>query len=215
MARYTRAHDLDSWLCDPRIATRGFAHRWHSTVAAGNGEDAFLALVDAHLRPEFDVLDLGCGHGELTLDLATRCRSVTGIERETGYLELARELAAERQVTNARFHQVNLAGPDETDRPFAAIPLPDASIDLFVNRRGPILRRYLAEALRVARPGAAIVGLHPAGNAPPPSWTDLLPEPYRAFFTTWSNAQVTAWVTEPLDAAGIADYTQNKPCPDC
>lgn len=207
MSRYTRAHDLDSWLRDPRIATRGFAHRWHSTVAAGNGEDAFLALVDAHLRPEFEVLDLGCGHGELTLDLATRCRSITGIEREAGYLELARELAAERQVTNARFHQVNLAGPDETDRPFAAIPLPDASIDLFINRRGPILRRYLAEARRVARPGAAIVGLHPAGNAPPPSWTALLPEPYRAYFTTWPQAQVTAWVTEPLDTAGIAEYS--------
>ena len=122
------------------------------------------------------------------------------------WFRLARELAAERQVNNAHFFQVDLAGPDEIDRPFAAIPLPDASVDLFVNRRGPILRRYLAEALRVARPGAAVVGLHPAGDAPPPSWADLLPEAYRSNFTTWPHAQVTAGVSEPLEAAGIAEY---------
>lgn len=207
MSRYARAHDLDSWLHDPRIAERGFAHRWQSTVAAGNGEDAFLALIDAHLRPEFDVLDIGCGHGELALELAMRCRTVTGIEREAGYLDLAQELAVERQIANAHFFQVNLAGANESDRPFAAIPLPDESIDLFVNRRGPILRRYLAEATRVARPGAAIVGLHPAGNPPPPSWISLLPEHYQAYFAPWSHAQVTEWVTEPLDAAGIVDYS--------
>ena len=42
MAKYARAPDMDSWLRDPRIAARGFAHRWQSSVAAGNGEDAFL-----------------------------------------------------------------------------------------------------------------------------------------------------------------------------
>ena len=90
MTKYARACDMDSWLRDPRIAARGFAHRWHSSVAAGNGEDAFIELVDQHLRPDSDVLDLGCGHGELTLTLAARCRTIVGIEREPGYLELDR-----------------------------------------------------------------------------------------------------------------------------
>ena len=72
MTKYERAHDLDNWMRDPRIAARGFAHRWHSAIASGNGEDAFIALVEQHLHPDYDVLDLGCGHGELTLNLATR-----------------------------------------------------------------------------------------------------------------------------------------------
>jgi len=202
-----RAIDLDSWLRDPRINERGFAHRWKSQVAGGNGEDAFISLVEQHLHPDSDLLDVGCGHGELTLTLASRCRSIVGIERDPGYFKLANELAAERGVTNIRFFQVNLAGPDEPDRPFAGIPLPDASIDLIINRRGPILRRYLVEAIRVTRQGAAIVGLHPTGNATPPPWRGELPDAFQDVFNFMPFEQVATWVTEPLDAAGISDYS--------
>jgi 23S rRNA (guanine745-N1)-methyltransferase len=198
---------MDSWLRDPRIAARGFAHRWQSSVAAGNGEDAFIALVEQYLRPDCDVLDLGCGHGEFTLTLAARCRTIVGIEREPGYLELAKELAAEQNITNAQFFQVNLAGAEDEDRVFAGISLADDSIDLFVNRRGPILRRYLAEAMRVARCGAVIVGLHPTGNVPAPPWCDKLPESYRKVFMVLSFDEVTGWVTDPLRTAGLTDYS--------
>lgn len=207
MTKYARAHDMDSWLRDPRIAARGFAHRWHSSVAAGNGEDAFMDLVDQYIRPEYDVLDLGCGHGELTLTLAARCRTIVGLEREPCYLELAKELATEQNVANALFYQVNLAGVEDEDHDFAGFPLADESIDLFVNRRGPILRRYLDEAIRVARPGAVIVGLHPTGNAPTPSWRDQLPEPYRNVLMALSFDEVTGWVIDPLRTAGISDYS--------
>jgi hypothetical protein len=37
--RYATAHDLDSWKTDQRIAAQGFAHRWDSVIADGNGED--------------------------------------------------------------------------------------------------------------------------------------------------------------------------------
>jgi SAM-dependent methyltransferase len=198
---------MDGWLRDPRIAERGFAHRWQSSVSAGNGEDAFIALVEQYLRPDCDVLDLGCGHGELTLILAARCRSIIGIEREPGYLELAKELAAEQNITNARFFQENLAGIGDEDRVFAGIPLVDDSIDLFVNRRGPLLQRYLDEALRVARPGAVIVGLHPTGNTSAPTWHDQLPEPYQKVFMALSFDKVSGWVVDPLRAAGISDYS--------
>lgn len=205
--KYTRAHDMDSWRSDPRIAARGFAHRWHSSVAAGNGEDAFIELVEQYLRPERDVLDVGCGHGEFTLTLAARCRTITGIEREPGYLDLAKELAAEQKITNVQFYQVDLNGAAEQAQDFAGIPLPDASIDLFINRRGPILRRYLEEARRVARRGAVMVGLHPTGIAPAPSWRDELPAPYLQACTAFSYDEVTGWVIKPLQAAGITEYS--------
>lgn len=198
---------MDSWLRDPRIATRGFAHRWQSSVAAGNGEDAFIALVDQFLHPDCAVLDLGCGHGEYTLTLAARCRAIVGIERDAGYLALAKELAAEQNVTNAQFFQVNLIGAKEEGRVFAGLPLADDSIDLFINRRGPILLRYLDEAIRVARRGAVIVGLHPTGNLPTPPWRDELPEPYQPVFRGLSFDEVTGWVTDPLHAVGISDYS--------
>lgn len=207
MTRYARAHDMDNWLRDPRIAARGFAHRWQSSVGAGNGEDAFIELVEQYLRPDCDVLDLGCGHGELTLILAARCGTIVGIERNPDYLALAKELAAEQKVSNVQFYEVHLAGSEDEDRPFASIPLADDSIDLFVNRRGPLLKRYLGEALRVARRGAVFVGLHPTGNAPAPTWRDQLPEPYQDVFIALPFEQVTSWVTEPLLKAGISDYS--------
>ena len=207
VTKYSRAHDMDGWLRDSRIAARGFAHRWQSSVASGNGENAFIALVDHYLHPECDVLDLGCGHGELTLTLAPRCRSIVGIERIPEYVELARELAAEQQVPNVQFYEVNVAGADDNDRPFAGIPLADDSIDVFINRRGPVLQRYLDEALRVARPSAVMVGLHPAGNTVPPPWNDQLPEPYRNILKALPCDEVAGWVITPLRRAGISDYS--------
>lgn len=207
MTRYARAHDMDSWQRDPRIAERGFAHRWQSSVASGNGEDAFIDLVDQYLRPDCDVLDLGCGHGEFTLILAARCHSIVGIERNPDYLELAWELTKEQNVTNAQFYQAHLAGADDEERGFVGIPIANNSIDLFINRRGPLLKRYLDEAIRVGRPGAILVGLHPTGNAPAPLWLDQLPTTYQSKFKVYSFEAVTEWVTGPLQAAGIAEYS--------
>lgn len=207
LPKYQRAYDMDSWLRDSRIAERGYIHRWQSAIAPDNGEDAFIELIEQHLHTNCDVLDLGCGHGEFTLSLAARCRTITGVERNPEYLALAQELTAEQKVNNVRFLQADLAGPDEQTRPFVGIPLPDASIDLFINRRGPGLRRYLAEAIRLARPGAIIIGLHPAGNAPAPVWQSRLPKPLQDVFMAVPYEEVASWVTEPLRASNIFNYS--------
>ena len=110
-------------------------------------------------------------------------------------------------MPNIRFYQVKLAGADDKDRPFAGMPLTDDSIDLFINRRGPILQRYLDEALRVARLGAVIVGLHPVGNTSTPTWNEQLPDQYRNVLKAYSFDEVTNWVTTPLRTAGISDYS--------
>lgn len=209
MARYARATDMDSWIKDPRIAARGFAHRWKSEVDPGNGEDAFIEQLDVLVRPNSDILDVGCGHGELTLRVAERCRSVVGIERDPGLVELAQELKAERGAHNVQFLQVHLTSRDEPGSGAGGVPLPTDSIDLFINRRGPILKRYLDEAIRLARAGAVVLGLHPAGNAPVPDWRGELPEVFQNEFGALSYEEVAGWVMGPLTQAGITDYEVN------
>lgn len=203
-SRYRFASDLESWRSDRRVNERGFAHRWSSVVADGNGEDMFIELLDEHIAADLDVLDLGCGHGEFTLQLAPRVRSITGIERHSEYLELANELAAETDAANARFLQAELAGPHEEHRG-GSLPLPDRSVDLIVDRRGPVLDRYIDDLLRVARPGATIVGLHPAGGPPRPSWIDLTPT-LADRFAALRFEDVVSWVVDPLTRLSIHDY---------
>jgi SAM-dependent methyltransferase len=198
--RYALAHDLDDWKTDPRIAERGFAHRWDSIVEDGNGEDFFLELLDRHLRPGLDVLDVGCGHGPLALKLAGTVRSVVGVERNAGYLSLAGELLAESGLANVRFVRAEL-----DERHGGSLPLPDQSVDLVVDRRGPTLDRFIDDLRRVARPGAVIVGMHPAGTAPRPSWAVSMPS-LASRFASMDYAEVAGWVTAPLTRHGISDF---------
>lgn len=202
--RYARAHDLDSWKADERIAARGFAHRWDSVVADGNGEDFFLDLLDQHLRASAVVLDVGCGHGELALSVARRARFVIGLDRHRPGLELAAELRGESGLRNVRFIESDLAAPAQGRRG-APLPLADHCVDLVIDRRGPTLSCYLDDLRRVARPGTVVIGMHPAGTAPPPSWAASIPSLLDRF-QWFGHDEVASWVTGPLTRQGLAEY---------
>lgn len=51
------------------------------------------------MRPPMSVLDLGCGHGRHSSELAARGYSVTGVDRTAGFIELARRDAERRGVS--------------------------------------------------------------------------------------------------------------------
>ena len=187
--------DLSEWEVDDRLSARGFVHGWRSHVGAGNGEAFFDALVHGHLRRDAVVLDVGCGHGSYACELAAHCRRVIGLDGDPKVVDLARELAGERGVRNVEFRQVRLAaGPDETG-------IPGRSVDVFACRRGPVLAKWLGLALRVARPGAVAVGVHPTGGAGAvPSWNSDLPEPLR-IDQVCGYDEVRGWLTDGLDQA--------------
>ena len=201
MPRYRRARDMERWKIDPRVSSRGFNHAYEGVVEDGNGEDFFLDLVDQFLTPDSDLLDVGCGHGDLTLDLASRANSAVGVDRNQGLIELARELAAERRATNVRFEHAELAAPDEAHRG-GPIPLEDDSVDLVIDRRGPTIQRFIDDLGRVGRPGTTIIGIHPAGGPPPPPWASELPT-LEHRFGALDPAIVQAWVVNPALARGL------------
>jgi SAM-dependent methyltransferase len=157
-----------------RLATLqdGYFYPWRSTLATGNGEEAYLALVERHLAADLDVLDVACGHGPVALDIAGRVRSVLGYDRIASWIERAQVEAARRGLSNARFvaHDSSL----ELNNGRAAIPAADASFDLLLCRRGPF--HWLEDARRVARPGATLLMLVP-NRTPPTPWSDWLPAP--------------------------------------
>jgi ubiquinone/menaquinone biosynthesis C-methylase UbiE len=69
------------------------SHRWRTVENSA----AYLA---PHLRPGLDVLDVGCGPGTITVDLAARVAPgrVVGLDASAAPLDEARALAAQQDV---------------------------------------------------------------------------------------------------------------------
>jgi ubiquinone/menaquinone biosynthesis C-methylase UbiE len=74
------------------------SHRWRTAENSA-------AYLLGRLRPGIDLLDVGCGPGTLTCDLATRVApgATTGIDASGEVVEVARATAAERGLTGVAF----------------------------------------------------------------------------------------------------------------
>jgi 2-polyprenyl-3-methyl-5-hydroxy-6-metoxy-1,4-benzoquinol methylase len=91
-----------------------YVHGHHTSVLASHAPRG-LADSAPHLRPLLApgqrVLDVGCGPGSITLDMAEAVGpegSVLGLDFSPAAIETARRAAAERGITNVRFEVADL-----------------------------------------------------------------------------------------------------------
>jgi ubiquinone/menaquinone biosynthesis C-methylase UbiE len=80
--------------------------------------DTVDLLARAGLRPGMRCLDLGCGGGEVTFELAALAGpggSAIGVDRDEMNLALAREAAQQRRVANVEFRAADVNDWDEPD----------------------------------------------------------------------------------------------------
>ncbi len=160
-----------------RLATLqdGYFYPWKSKVAPQNGEDAYLKLVRQYLTPEMDVLDVGCGHGEVALELSPHCCSILAYDRVDAYIQIAKENARNKNIINITYLCVDSS--TGADNQPLRILAETKSFDLMISRRGPL--HWLEDARRVARSGAILIQLNPFETAQP-KWAVRLPEPLRS-----------------------------------
>lgn len=127
--------------------------RGFSTAAAN---EILLAFVRAELarRPRLHILDVGCGAARNAAPMAAHGAAVVGTDLALPMLEAA----GRRVVSEGVAERVALVRA-----PMDRLPLADASVDLVVAhgiwnlaRSAAELRRAIAEAARVARPGAGL-----------------------------------------------------------
>lgn len=121
------------------------SHRWRTV------ENSAAYLLD-HLAPGLTVLDVGCGPGTITADLAARVApgQVTAVDSSDAALDEARQEAAQRGVTNVGFAVADVH----------ALDFPDDSFD--VVHAHQVLQHVgdpvaaLREMRRVCRPGGIV-----------------------------------------------------------
>jgi SAM-dependent methyltransferase len=85
----------------PRINWDEYAQDFERQYSRSDYRDKMLARVPT--SPEFTVLDVGCGPGNLAVPLAARSKSVTALDRSKAMLRLAAEEAAAQKITNITF----------------------------------------------------------------------------------------------------------------
>jgi ArsR family transcriptional regulator len=106
-----------------------------------------------HLLPPLDVVDIGCGEGYLTIEVARWARRVIAVDRSPAVLARAKSLAGRRKAANISFRRGE----------FDKLPIDAAAVDVALlcqtlhHSNEPA--RTLAEAVRVVRPGGRVLVL--------------------------------------------------------
>jgi ubiquinone/menaquinone biosynthesis C-methylase UbiE len=123
-------------------------------VMSSRRASEWLAFVLPHVKAGADVLDCGCGPGNLLVDAAEILGSTkaVGIDINTEQFELGRTQAAERNLTGIEFLEGNMASLPFADESFDFV----YAITAIQHLPDPLVG--LREIRRVLRPGG-IVGI--------------------------------------------------------
>ncbi|PFG32695.1 methyltransferase domain-containing protein [Sanguibacter antarcticus] len=122
--------------------------RSHRSRTAANSAAHLVPL----LRPGMSVLDVGCGPGTLTVDLARLVApgQVTGVDAATSILRSARELAAGSRLGNVSFEHANAYQLPFADDTFDVVH----AHQLLQHLSDPVAA--IAEMRRVTKPGGIV-----------------------------------------------------------
>ncbi|NEC89830.1 methyltransferase domain-containing protein [Streptomyces sp. SID12501] len=122
--------------------------RSHTWRTAANSAAYLLGSLKPHMR----ILDIGCGPGTITADLAALVPDgqVTGVDRAPGILDQARATAAERGLGNVEFAVADIHALDFPDDTFCVVH----AHQVLQHVGDPV--RALSEMHRVTRPGGYV-----------------------------------------------------------
>jgi ubiquinone/menaquinone biosynthesis C-methylase UbiE len=121
------------------------SHRWRTAENSA-------AYLLGHLRPGDTLLDVGCGPGTITADLAAAVAPgrVTGVDASAAALAEARAFAAARELSEVEFAVADVYALDYADDSFDVVH----AHQVLQHLTDPV--RALREMRRVCRPGGIV-----------------------------------------------------------
>lgn len=156
-----------------------YTHGHHESVVASHAArtaENSAAYLLPHLRAGLDLLDVGCGPGSITVDLAAAVAPgrVVGIDRSTEVVETAKQLAAGRPGgATVEFRVDDLYALDEPDDAYDVVH----AHQVLQHVSDPVAA--LGEMRRVCRPGGTIA---------------VRDADYGAFCWAPADERLTAWL---------------------
>lgn len=135
--------------------TETYTHGHHEAVLRSHSQRTAAnsaAYLLGHLQPGLDLLDVGCGPGTITLDLAELVAPgrVVGIDASADVVAQAEELRRRRGVPNASFGVADVYGLDHEDASFDVVH----AHQVLQHLSQPVAA--LTEMRRVLRPGGVL-----------------------------------------------------------
>jgi SAM-dependent methyltransferase len=119
------------------------SHRWRTAENSA-------AYLLPHLRPFMHLLDVGCGPGTLTVDLAGRVSDVVGVDVSADVVAEAESYAAAQGVTNVAFRAGDFRGLDLAPGSFDVVH----AHQVLQHLRDPV--GALAAMAELVRPGGIV-----------------------------------------------------------
>ncbi|MHA6531431.1 class I SAM-dependent methyltransferase [Paenibacillus sp. BAC0078] len=172
------------WYAGLGSTTGKYAYPWKSTVAGPDAEEIFAQEV-AELVPGKRVLDIGCGHGDFTIQWSYVVQHIVGLDVTADFIHTASSTA----LANVSFVTANTK---------IKLPFEDDEFDCAYNRKGPT--SAYPELTRIIKKGGRLIALHP-GDRLSPELSLLFPG---LFGPSQEGTPVLDKVKQRIEASGFA-----------
>ena len=139
----------------PKTEAATYTHGHHASVLRSHTWRTALnsaGFLLPHIKPDMTILDIGCGPGTITVDLAGYVPEgrVIGLERAANVLDQARALAVEKGVKNIEFTEGDANSLKYADNTFDIV----FCHQVLQHVKDPV--GILREMRRVAKPGGIV-----------------------------------------------------------